>query len=161
MGVCATTGLCACVWECTWVEMHTVFACVHTCTDVRATVAEGSEAGLAQVNRRSGRRTACGLGFWNKGPGYVWLRIFIAGALGVWVPLCVTGREVSVTLVCVRSLLALNVGHWPCADNLSREWVFVPVWVLIAPTGDEGYLTVSCRPWPPPLELAAPSGHST
>lgn len=36
-------------WRCT------VFACVHTCSDVRATVIEGSEAELVQVNRRSGR----------------------------------------------------------------------------------------------------------
>lgn len=66
------------------------------------------------------------------------LRNFIAGVHGVWVPLCVTGRVVSVCDpgVCEKGLLALNVGHWPPADNLSREWVFVPVWVLIAPTGD-------------------------
>lgn len=36
-------------WRCT------VFACVHTCSDVRATVIEGSEAELVEVNRRSGR----------------------------------------------------------------------------------------------------------
>lgn len=32
-------------------------------------------------------------GFWSNGPGYVWLRLFIAGVHGVWVSLCVTGRE--------------------------------------------------------------------
>lgn len=56
--------------------------------------------------------------FWSKGAGYVWLRVFIAGVHGVWVPLCVTGQEVS---VCEKGLLALNVGHWPPANNLSRE----------------------------------------
>jgi hypothetical protein len=54
MGVCATRGYvdaCGSVhaWRCT------VFACVHTCSDVRATVIERSEAELVQVNRRSGR----------------------------------------------------------------------------------------------------------
>lgn len=48
----------------------------------------------------------------------MWLRVFIAGVHGVWVPLCVTGQEVS---VCEKGLLALNVGHWPPANNLSRE----------------------------------------
>lgn len=65
----------------------------------------------------------------------MWLEIFIAGVHGVWVPLCVTGWEVSVCDpdVCEKGLLALYVGHWPPADNLSREWVFVPVWMLIVP----------------------------
>lgn len=62
MGVCATRGYvdaCGSVhaWRCT------VFACVHTCSDVRATVIEGSEAELVQGNRRSERRTAFGFAF--------------------------------------------------------------------------------------------------
>lgn len=48
----------------------------------------------------------------------MWLRIFIAGVHGMWVPLCVirTGGVYDPG-VCEKGLFALNVGHWPPANT--------------------------------------------